>query len=165
MYSPVVEAITSAYQQQGYTTLRFNFRGTGSSTGSYDNGVGEREDVKTVLSFLRSEGAKSIHLSGYSFGAWVNAMALQEELAVDGLTLVAPPVTFIAFADGIRLPALGTVIAGGRDDFGPPALIRPLLDLWNPQASLEIIADADHFFFGYLNDLTRTLIQTLKAAA
>jgi alpha/beta superfamily hydrolase len=57
------------------------------------------------------------------------------------------------------------VVAGGRDEFGPPALIRPLLDRWNPQANLEIIDDADHFFFGYLDELTCLLAQALKAAA
>ncbi len=163
MYSPVVEAIVSAYRRKGYSTLRFNFRGTGNSAGSYDNGVGERQDVKAAISFLREEGVKSIYLSGYSFGAWVNAMALQEGASVDGMTLVAPPVAFIAFADGIRLPGLKAVVAGSRDEFGPPALIRPLLDDWNPEAHLVIIDGADHFFFGYLDELTHMLIQALKA--
>jgi alpha/beta superfamily hydrolase len=92
-------------------------------------------------------------------------MALQDDVAVDGMSMVAPPVAFITFADGIRLPGLRTVVTGGRDEFGPPALIRPLLDRWNPQANLEIIDDADHFFFGYLDELTRLLAQALKAAA
>jgi hypothetical protein len=163
MYSPVVEAIASAYRQKGYSTLRFNFRGTGNSAGSYDDGVGERQDVIAAVTFLHEEGAQSIHLSGYSFGAWVNAMALQERIVVDGVTLVAPPVAFIDFADGIRLPGLKAVLAGSRDEFGPPSLVRPLLDRWNPLARLEIIDGADHFFFGYLDELTRMLIQVLKA--
>jgi hypothetical protein len=157
LHSPVVEAIATAYRRLGFTTLRFNFRGTGNSTGSYDNGKGEQEDVKAALSLLRSRGLKSIHLSGYSFGAWVNAMALQNGLAVDGMTMVAPPVAFIDFADGIRLPGLTKVVAGSRDEFAPPDMIRPLLANWNRDAALEIIDDADHFFFAYLDDVTRLL--------
>ncbi|WP_319522939.1 alpha/beta fold hydrolase [uncultured Desulfosarcina sp.] len=158
MYNPVVEAIEAAYRKAGFSTLRFNFRGTGNSAGTHDNGSGEQEDVAAAVAYLKNEGSKSIHLSGYSFGAWVNAMALQNGLAVDGLTMVAPPVAFINFADGIRLPSLTKVVAGSRDEFAPPDLIRPLLADWNRGAKMEIIDDADHFFFAYLDDVTRLLL-------
>jgi len=115
MYNPVVEAIESAYRKDGFTTLRFNFRGTGASTGRHDQGVGEQADVIAATDYLRTSGLSSIHLSGYSFGAWVNAMTLQNNLAVDGLTMVAPPVAFIEFSADIRLPCLSTVVAGSRD--------------------------------------------------
>ena len=45
MLNNVVEAILDAFWQQGYGTLRFNFRGVGNSGGSYGNGVGEAEDA------------------------------------------------------------------------------------------------------------------------
>jgi len=158
MYNPVVEAIETAYRKAGFSTLRFNFRGTGNSAGIHDNGIGEREDVAAAVACLKNEGVKSIHLSGYSFGAWVNAMALQNGLAVDGMTMVAPPVAFIDFADGIRLPGLTKVVAGSRDEFAPPGLIRPLLAHWNRDAEMDIIDGADHFFFAYLDDVTRLLL-------
>ena len=41
MYNPVVTAIAAAYRELGFTTLRFNFRGAGNSTGHFDQGVGE----------------------------------------------------------------------------------------------------------------------------
>ena len=157
MYNPVVEAIESAYGKAGFTTLRFNFRGTGSSTGRHEQGAGEQADVIAAVDHLRAAGPASIHLSGYSFGAWVNAMALQNDLAVDGLTMVAPPVAFIEFAPDIRLPNLSKVVAGSRDEFAPPDLIRPQLAAWNPDANLEIIDGADHFFFGHLNAVARRL--------
>lgn len=158
MYNPVVEAIEAAYHKAGFSTLRFNFRGTGSSAGSHDNGVGEREDVAAAAACLKFKGAKRIHLSGYSFGAWVNAMALQNGLAVDGMTMVAPPVAFIDFADGIRLPGLTKVVAGSRDEFAPPEWIHSLLANWNRDAELDIIDGADHFFSSHLDDVTRILL-------
>jgi len=158
MYNPVVEAIETAYRKAGFSTLRFNFRGTGNSAGTHDNGVGERDDVAAAVAYLKNEGVESIHLSGYSFGAWVNAMAVQNKLVVDGMTMVAPPVAFIDFADGIRLPGLAKVVAGSRDEFAPPDMIRPLLANWNRDAEMEIIDGADHFFFSYLDELTRTLL-------
>ncbi len=162
MYSPVVEAIAAAYRKLGFTTMRFNFRGAGNSAGHYDQGIGERADVEAAVSFLCDRGLKTIHLSGYSFGAWVNAMALQRGLAVDGMTMVAPPVAFIDFEEQLRLPPLSAVVAGSRDEIAPPALIRPLMGQWNSNARIDIIDGADHFFFGFLDQVTRRLVQCLS---
>ena len=162
MTNPVVAAIATAYRQRGFTTLRFNFRGTGNSAGHFDQGVGERDDVRGAVSFLGDKGLKVIHLSGYSFGAWVNAMALQGGLAVQGMTMVAPPVAFIDFEERIGLPMLSTVVAGSRDEFAPPGLIRRLMGQWNPDARIDIIDGADHFFCGFLDETTRRLAQRIQ---
>ena len=161
MQSPVVEAIAAAYHKLGFTTLRFNFRGAGNSIGHYDQGIGERDDVRDAVSFLCGRGFKTIHLSGYSFGAWVNAMALQGGLVVQGMTMVAPPVALIDFEEGIRLPNLSGVVAGSRDEIAPPALIRPLMGQWNSDARIDIIDGANHVFFGFLDEVTRRLVQCL----
>ena len=158
MYSPVVEAVVLAYWKKGFTTLRFDFRGTGNSTGSHDQGIGEQADVHAAVAYLKSRGIDTVHLSGYSFGTWVNAMAAMGGLAVDGMTMVAPPVAFMDFGRDIRLPQLSLVVAGGCDAFGPPKLIRPAMNLWNSQARLEILPDADHFFFGYLDAVTQKMV-------
>ena len=162
MFNPVVEAIAAAFQKSGFTTLRFNFRGAGKSTGTFDQGIGEQGDVASALDFMEREGIQEVHLSGYSFGAWVNAMALQGGLAVQGMTMVAPPVAFIDFEEGIRLPMLSAVVAGSRDEIAPPDLIRPLMGQWNPDARIDIIDGADHFFFGFLDEVTRRLVQRIQ---
>jgi len=161
MANPVVAAIASAYQKRGYATLRFNFRGTGQSSGTYDQGIGEQADVIAAVDFLKRKGLPEIHLSGYSFGAWINAMALQGAFSVQGMTMVAPPVAFIEFADGLRLPMLSAVVAGSRDEYAPPDRIRPLMAQWNPEARMEIVDGADHFFFGFLEDVTRKLVDRI----
>ena len=163
MTNPVVEAIATAYRQLGFTTLRFNFRGAGNSAGHFDQGVGERDDVRGAVSFLCDRGLKAIHLSGYSFGVWVNAMALQGGLAVQGMTMVAPPVAFIDFEEGIRLAMLSAVVAGSRDEIAPPDLIRPLMVQWNPDARIDIIDGADHFFFDFFGEITRKLAQRIQS--
>jgi alpha/beta superfamily hydrolase len=161
MFNPVVEAIVAAYQKKGFSTLRFDFRGTGNSTGSHAQGIGEQADVAGAVDFLKSKGVKSVHLSGYSFGTWVNAMAVTGGLTVDAMTMVAPPVAFMDFGNDIRLPQLSLVVAGERDEFGPPDLVRRSISHWNPEARLEVIPDADHFFFGYLDDVTRRLAEKI----
>jgi alpha/beta superfamily hydrolase len=81
-----------------------------------DDGAGEQADVAGAVDFLRRDGLSEIHLSGYSFGAWVNAMVLQGGLLVHEMTMLAPPVAFIDFEEGIRLPTLSMVVAGSRDE-------------------------------------------------
>jgi len=161
MYNPVVEAIVTAYTRKEFATLRFDFRGTGNSTGSHAQGIGEQTDVAAAVTFLKSRGSQHVHLSGYSFGTWVNAMAVTGGLAIEAMTMVAPPVAFMDFGTDIRLPQLFFVVAGGRDEFGPPKLIRRAIDHWNPDARLEVLPDADHFFFGYLDEVTQKLVDSI----
>src|SRR5579875_1176116 len=74
MDNNVVDALCDAALQEGLAALRFNFRGVGRSTGSYDNGEGEQEDVLAAVQAAgdRLSGA-AIGLAGYSFGASVAA--------------------------------------------------------------------------------------------
>lgn len=161
MYNPVVAAIAAVYGKCGFATLRFNFRGSGKSAGSYDGGIGEQADVAGAVEFMKGQGFKTIHLSGYSFGTWINVMALKKGLSIAGMTMVAPPVAFIVFEDEVRLPMLSAVVAGSRDEIAPPDLIRPLLGQWNPDAQMDIIEGADHFFSGFLDEVTRRLINRI----
>src|SRR5262249_44255924 len=47
MHNKVVFTIARALNDAGIPALRFNFRGVGRSTGSYDNGRGEADDLRT----------------------------------------------------------------------------------------------------------------------
>ncbi|MDL2268511.1 alpha/beta hydrolase [Desulfosarcina sp. OttesenSCG-928-A07] len=156
MNNSVVSAIATAYQQCGFSVLRFNFRGVGASTGTYGEGIGEQEDVAAAVDFVRQKGISRIHLSGYSFGAWVNAATLSagSGFGVEALTLVAPPAAVMPFPEDLRLPMLSGIIAGEQDDIAPPDLIRKLAVRWNPEARLEVIPGADHFFAGFLDAVT-----------
>ena len=53
MDSPVVVAAAEACAGRGLATLRFNFRGVGASAGAWDEGRGERDDVRAALADLR----------------------------------------------------------------------------------------------------------------
>ena len=45
MHNSVVELIKCVGTEHGYSTLRFNFRGTGSSEGHFDEGLGDQNDL------------------------------------------------------------------------------------------------------------------------
>jgi len=154
MYNLVVETIVHVYNIKGYSTLKFNFRGVGKSQGQYDNGVGEQKDVLAALSFLADIGVEKIALAGYSFGAWVNAHAvIQENVFVENMMMVSPPVGFMDFNAINAMNLLKFVITGSRDDIAPVDAVKKMLPIWNPDARFEIIDGADHFYGGYLEQL------------
>ena len=158
MDNDVVTAITEAFAQAGYTTLRFNFRGIGRSEGRYSEGLGEQEDVCAAVDHLRGCGYADVELSGYSFGTWVNALCAGGRLPDIPMTMVAPPAAFMDFGAVSNLPGLKAVVAGSRDDIAPPDMLKRLTALWNPEARLEILSGADHFFFGYREALISLLV-------
>jgi len=157
MYNLVVESIVHVYQMKGYTTLKFNFRGVGRSQGTYDNGIGEQKDVLSAISFLVNMGMARIDLAGYSFGAWVNAHAIREDTLVEQLIMVSPPVGFMDFQSIGRLNPLKFVVTGNRDDIAPADMVKKMIPIWNPDARLEVIDGADHFYGGYLGQLEERL--------
>src|SRR5487761_1254167 len=52
MYNNVVDAVLEGLWEQGFATLRFNFRGVGASEGDHDNGRGETDDAIAAMRFL-----------------------------------------------------------------------------------------------------------------
>jgi alpha/beta superfamily hydrolase len=157
MYNLVVETIVHVYNIKGYSTLKFNFRGVGRSQGKYDNGDGEQKDVLAALSLLGDMGMEQIDLAGYSFGAWVNAHAVQEDVSVKNMVMVSPPVGFMDFRTIGPMDCLKFVVTGSRDDIAPADAVEKMRSVWNPNARFEVIDGADHFYGGYLNQLESVL--------
>src|SRR5688572_7322236 len=70
MYNNVVEAICVTALENGIAGLRFNFRGASGSEGRYDNGIGEQDDVRAALAYVRGlpeVDSDRVALAGYSF--------------------------------------------------------------------------------------------------
>ncbi|SDP67503.1 alpha/beta hydrolase [Desulforhopalus singaporensis] len=153
MTNPVVETIATVYQNRGYATLRFNFRGVGASEGHYDNGTGEQQDVLAAIEFLVRQGYTSIHLAGYSFGSWVLSRLDELPREIAAMAFVSPPVALIPFKPNLNLPLLRLVITGEEDEIAPPGLVAESLNFWNPEARFEIIDSADHFYYGMFREL------------
>ncbi|MBT8357036.1 MAG: alpha/beta fold hydrolase [Desulfobacterales bacterium] len=157
MHNFIVDLIARTYQNKDFTTLRFNFRGTGKSQGSYADGTGEQLDVVAALSTLQQMGIKIIDLAGYSFGAWVNALAIDKCHFVRNMVMVSPPVGFVDFSPVNSIPNLKLVVTGSMDDIAPADRIETMSPKWNPKAQFKIITGADHFYSGCLDELASVL--------
>uniref|UniRef100_UPI003FA2A8DF alpha/beta hydrolase n=1 Tax=Sphaerotilus montanus TaxID=522889 RepID=UPI003FA2A8DF len=74
MDNKVVQTMARAFLQMGYRTVRFNFRGVGSTEGVHDEGRGESDDLLAVVAAQRTTGLPLV-LGGFSFGAYVTTLA------------------------------------------------------------------------------------------
>ena len=72
MHTKTVYQAAKALTRIGCVVLRFNFRGAGKSAGSYDEGIGERDDFRHAIDFMsaRHPGVP-IWAAGMSFGSWI----------------------------------------------------------------------------------------------
>jgi alpha/beta superfamily hydrolase len=162
MQNNVVRAAAHAYQEEGYSTLRFNFRGVENSEGTFSNGVGEQEDVKAALKAL---GKKNMDLAGYSFGAWVNALGLAKFEEAERVIMVSPPVSFIDFSFLEYTPKIRLVICGTGDEIAEYGKVKEMLPKWNDQALLRVVQGADHFYSGYEEELIDIIGEFLRNSA
>jgi len=155
MQNNVVVSMITALFIHGNSTLRFNFRGVGRSEGSYDNGIGEQEDIGSAVSWMKQKGKANVLLAGYSFGAWVSAKWLQNHDIERPVILVSPPINVMDFDFSSLAGRIGLVVCGGRDSFCAHDRMKEIARRMN--CRFELIPDADHFFFGNESELVSIL--------
>ena len=163
MYNNVVETITEAYREEGYSTLRFNFMGVGRSEGGFDQGRGEQENVKAALCFLSDSGINELDLAGYSFGAWVNAAGIEKFDLAKRLVMVSPPVSFMDFSPIKQSDKIRLIVTGTEDDIADWEKIENYLGKWNPKAVFKTVQGSDHFYWGKADELKRILHEFLTS--
>src|SRR5262245_27688108 len=93
MHNKVVFRAAAALNDAGLVTLRINFRGVGQSTGTHDEGYGEREDARAGLEYLAQNYPEhEITLCGFSFGARVGLEVGMSDDRVTRLISIGTPV-------------------------------------------------------------------------
>ena len=149
MYNTVIATAVEAASQEGFSTLRFNFRGVGESQGAYGEGVGEKEDVKAAIEYFSSKLSGRnplIILLGYSFGASVGLPVAVEDGRIEGMVAIAPPLEIYDFGFLIGCKKEKLIIAGDRDLYCPAHLLEKWYHSLDEPKSLTTIQGADHFF-------------------
>lgn len=165
MHNKVVHTLARAARDAGVRAVRFNFRGVGRSGGTHDQGRGEVDDLLAVREELaRGKPGRPCLLAGFSFGAWVCAMAAvrcaREGNPPPALLLVAPPVYYAGFDDLPPLPLPVDVFMGEADEVVPAEAVRDWARRTRLDVSLQGFA-ATHFFHGELGNLKRATTEWL----
>ncbi len=154
MDNRVIYRAAKAVQEAGLAAMRFNFRGAGASSGSYDEGVGEKDDVMAAIDWLEHRyPSLPLVLVGFSFGAWVGLQVGCADSRIRALAGMALPLNFYNFdflAENEK-PALYMV--GTLDEFCPMEKLDFLERLLPATSSVCRIDGANHFFTSQLEQV------------
>ncbi len=166
MMNNVVTAICRALPRHSVAAFRFNFRGVGSSSGTFGGGIAEQADIKAALDFVLSLpdiDAKRIGLAGYSFGAAVALPAALNDERVSCLALVSPPLSDSAWEQlkGYAKPKV--LIVGDADPFLRLENVQQhIKDISDPE-QYRVVTGVDHFWLGREAELAEMVTRFLMA--
>lgn len=166
----VIQTMSCAFHQQGFGTLRFNFRGVGRSEGIYSGGEGELNDAATVIDWVQSSQrvAHKLWIAGFSFGAWIAMQLLMRRPEIEGFVIASPPTHAFDFNFLAPCPVSGQIIYGNNDHIVPEESVGALVTKLNNQKGIlidyKIIEQADHSFNGKLDQLQNIISQYIHHA-
>jgi alpha/beta superfamily hydrolase len=154
MHNKVVTMTARAFRELGIDTVRFNFRGTGGSQGSFDHGNGETDDLCTVVAWVRAQRpGTALWLAGFSFGAYV-ALRAAPSLQPGLLLTIAPPVGRSWDFSALTPPDCPwVVVQGDADEIVDAQAVHAWIDTLAVRPLLVSMPDAGHFFHRKLLDL------------
>jgi hypothetical protein len=159
MHNKVVYRIARGLRKKRAVVLRFNYRGVNLSEGAYDHGVGETEDARAALSYLRESYPElPFTLAGFSFGSRIalkiacGGVGARRAIAV-GFPTQLRDTTFL-----YRCPVRRYFVQSTNDQFGPLAEIQSLVAGLAEPKQLITIPAADHFFADALDALEAAIM-------
>jgi len=166
MHNKVVFHAMKALNSFGFPVLRFNFRGTGASEGEHDKGIGEVDDVRVGLEFLKKEFHLPVVFAGFSFGAATGLKAACPDPEVEAIISIGTPmqadnrVYNYDFLRQCGKPKL--FISGDHDQFASSNELSALVDSVAPPKTLVLIPGGDHFFAGHLDEYRVAIEQWVR---
>ena len=161
MHNKVVFRAAAGLVDAGLTTVRFNFRGVGASTGEHAEIEGGRQDVSDVLNYLAEKYPdEEITLAGFSFGSRTGLEVGASDDRVKRMISLGTPVDKYGdyeFLEHNRKPIL--FIHGDRDEFGTVEKLKETIDSISKHTEVELVvfSDSGHFFDDHLDQLRSTV--------
>jgi alpha/beta superfamily hydrolase len=162
MHTKGVYRATKALASIGCTVLRFNFRGVGSSEGTFDNAVGELDDMRAGLDFMGSHfPGVELWTAGFSFGAYVALTVGALEERVVRLIGIAPALHMYDFSVVHQSRKPKYFVQGELDEICPLPNLQAFFDELPPPKKLAIVPGANHLFKDKMPELGAALIDVL----
>ncbi len=160
LHNPVIFHADRALWNAGFITLRFNFRGVGTSEGQHDDGRGEVDDVGHVVRWLRGVApGLPLVLVGYSFGVRCSLLHMLRDPDVAALGAIGLPLRLYPFTELAELGRPYAVVQGSADELGPLEDVRTILDGADPAARLHVVDGASHLFPGNAPQAARCVVE------
>jgi len=163
MHNKVVTMAARSLRECGIATVRFNFRGTGASEGTFDHGAGETEDLQAVAAWVRAQRPDAaLWLVGFSFGSYV-ALRAAPALHPALMLSIAPPVGRSWDFTTITPPNCPwIVIQGDADEIVNPQAVYAWIATLPEAPELVRMPDTSHFFHRKLMDLRGAIKHAVK---
>ena len=166
MTSDVTHAICQSLDEAGIATFRFNFRGVGGSEGSFDQGKGEQDDLKSALNTFRKwPGVKksSVGVAGVSFGAVVALDFFNKHRDQAALALVSPTVAAMRRSRLDKIKGGKLLVAGELDHMAPADELISLA-VSSQGVECRMISGADHTWASLESELARQMADFFAGA-
>lgn len=157
MTSLVTSELFRSLPSSGIDVLRFNFRGVGSSEGTYGEGRAESADITAAIDALAAASARRpLVLCGWSFGGDTSLSVVDPRLA--GWVAIAPPLRILPLAELSSAagadPRPKLLIVPEHDQFRTPDAAAEATVDWTA-TRIEPVAGADHFLVGRTDKVAR----------
>ncbi len=166
MHNKVVYRMARGLRRAGAVALRFNYRGVNMSEGSYDNGVGELEDSRAALDFLRSRYPElPFSLAGFSFGSRIILKLGCEIPGARRLIAVGFPAGDAASRTLGACEIPRVFIQSTNDQFGPKEAMESYVNSLPGPKELIWIEAGDHFFAGGLDQFEHAVFEVASRTA
>jgi alpha/beta superfamily hydrolase len=163
MHTKAVYEAGKALARIGVATLRFNFRGVGSSRGVHDGGPGEMDDFRAALDYVATQYAGlPLWAAGFSFGAWVAWNVALDDDRVRVLLGLGLPVNRFDFSPVRNSSKAKFLIHGELDELVSARDIRKFYaELLEPK-ELVVIDGAGHLFDGRTSEVGEAVEDLLR---
>jgi alpha/beta superfamily hydrolase len=163
MHTKVVYQAAKALSRIGCAVLRFNFRGAGTSPGSFTNGPGEIDDFRAGLDFMQQQYPETpLWTAGMSFGAWVSLTVGADDPRVSALIGIAPPISRYDFGAAERSTKPKFFIQGEFDEICPLKTMREFYARCAEPKELVVIDSASHLFDGKVSEVADAIEDLLE---
>lgn len=159
LHNKVVFRASRGLEREDVATLRFNFRGAGTSQGRHDNGQGEQQDLEAAIKWMQARHKDTkLFLAGFSFGAWVASRVAWARDDVAAMVLIGSPVDKYDM-DYIRhAPQPILFLQGSEDEFGEVDKLAKIVEGCR-NAELIVVNGADHFFKNQVEIVEETVAE------
>jgi len=158
MHNNTLYRMAKAWTWAHVSSLRFNFRGVGNSTGSYDGGPGELEDALAALEFLhQQQPSLPLFASGFSFGARTALSLAAQASCVKCVLAVGVGVDFFDMRFVAHLKKPVAFVHAENDEFGKLENLQALANQMQAPNKLFVVPGATHLFLNHMKPLEEQL--------
>ena len=163
IHNKVVFRLARAARRASSAVLRFNFRGVGKSTGSYDEGEGELDDLRAAIAYMNDRyPGLPLAVAGFSFGSRVALRVCCGDGRIERVLAVGTPVFRHDWSYLAHCSCAKHFLHSTRDEYGSREQVEAVVAAAAEPKHLEWIEAGDHFFANALDELEEAALRAMR---